>query len=568
MKSLMLISILLVSHRDQRARKVNFHPRVTLIKGTNDTGKSSLIKSIYHAFGTEPHSIHYRWKNADVISLVTFELDGDRYSIYRHRKSFSLFDSKEELIGTYHSVTNELAPALADLFNFKLKLIDRQNQSASPPPAYLLLPFYIDQDKGWVSTWCSFQNLGQFPNWKKRVISYHYGIRPDKWYELEAEKKAQVLAKDEPQRQFAALKQLKDKTRKEIARVDFDINIEFFQSEIDSLINECNSLKMDEDKYRNEMSELKILKIKLEAQVEIVKRTHDELSKDYHFALQDCEDYVGCPTCGAKYSNSFVERFEIAKDTETCRDLLTSLSNDLAKVNQSIADVKESLASSQLKQNEINLILAKKQGEVTLKDLIQLEGKRKLFDHLNAQLLPQEKILAEIEMKIETLQERMQSFDDPEHRKNIAKEYGEIFSQNAFLLNVSSLNENAFKNIDCNIDESGSDMPRAILAYFYTSLSLIKKNGNATFFPVIIDAPNQQEQDKDNLEKMLKFIRNNSKDEHQLILGLVDDCDLDYGGEIIELKEKNYLLKEEDYQHLSEEIRYYESMNLGLTEID
>ena len=51
---------------------------------------------------------------------------------------------------------------------------------------------------------------------------------------------------------------------------------------------------------------------------------------------------------------------------------------------------------------------------------------------------------------------------------------------------------------------------------------------------------------------------------YQLILGLVDDGDVDFGGDVIELTTKNYLLNEEDYPALSEEIKYYESTNLGL----
>lgn len=564
MKSLKLQSMLLVSHRDQRAKKIQFHPQATVIKGLNDTGKSSLIKSIFYAFGAEPHNVHHRWKDADVHVLITFNLDGDIYSIYRHRKSFSLFGANGYHIGSYRSVTNELAPVLGKLFNFKLKLVDRDNHSITPPPAFLFLPFYIDQDKGWVSTWNSFQSLGQFPRWKPRVISYHFGVKPDQWYELDAHKKSIISSMDEPQRQHNALKDLKDKTREQVARVDFDIDVASFKNEIDSLIKECNVLKKEENKYRYSMSELKTEKIRVEAQIEIVLHTHDELSKDYKFATHNLDNYVGCPTCGAKYDNSFAERFSIAQDTETCVDLLSSLRSDLLKIEQEVEITNSTLNETIIEQSRINSILAKKQGKIKLKDLIQLEGKRELFNHLNAELLNQEKILSRLSDEVVDIDKKMKEFDDPEHRKKIINNYGEIFSRNAFKLDVTSLNEAVFSKIDCSIDESGSDLPRAILAYFYSSLELIKQNGNATFFPIVVDAPNQQEQDRVNLLKMLKFIKDNSSNEHQLILGLVDDCDIDFDGEVIELKTKNYLLEEKDYPELSEEMKYFQSANLGL----
>ena len=58
MKSLQLENMLLVSHREKKARKIDFDPEVTVIKGENDTGKSSVIKSIQTAFGASPHNVH------------------------------------------------------------------------------------------------------------------------------------------------------------------------------------------------------------------------------------------------------------------------------------------------------------------------------------------------------------------------------------------------------------------------------------------------------------------------------------------------------------------------------
>lgn len=170
MQSLELQEMLLVSHLEKRARKVIFHPRATVIRGENDTGKSSIIKSIYHAFGAEPSNIHRRWKRANVSYLVKFSVDGTNYQIYRHGRSFSLF-SENELLGTYDSVTNELAPKLARILNFKLFLLRHDGEPATPPPAYLFLPFYIDQDIGWVKNWSSFEKLKQFKNWRKDVVN-------------------------------------------------------------------------------------------------------------------------------------------------------------------------------------------------------------------------------------------------------------------------------------------------------------------------------------------------------------------------------------------------------------
>ena len=105
-----------------RSRQIKFHPLATIIKGPNDTGKSSMIKSIWETFGAVAPNVHPRWRYANVSSLVTFQVDDERFAIFRSGSSYSLFNSHNSLIGTYHSVTNDLGPQLASIFNFQFHI--------------------------------------------------------------------------------------------------------------------------------------------------------------------------------------------------------------------------------------------------------------------------------------------------------------------------------------------------------------------------------------------------------------------------------------------------------------
>ena len=158
----------------------------------------------------------------------------------------------------------------------------------------------------------------------------------------------------------------------------------------------------------------------------------------------------------------------------------------------------------------------------------------------------------------------MEKFDTPERRREIIKEYGETLRKCTSKLGVHSLNDNAFKNINSALDESGSDLPRAVLAYFFATQSAIRANGNSTLFPIIIDSPNQQEQDPDNLQKMLKFIYKQRVPEQQIILGLVEDADVEFEGEMIVFDKKYSVLNEADYLIHASELREFEAANLAL----
>lgn len=149
MKKLLFKEIHICSRNEKKAKKVIFDPRRTLIYGKNDTGKSSLLKTIYSTFGAKPSKVNNNWKELNPVSFVRFSVDGVNYSILKDDKVYAVFDSRDEIIKLCYSVTNELRPFLADLLNFRIKLPDTSNEIITPPPAFIFLPFYIDQDTGW-----------------------------------------------------------------------------------------------------------------------------------------------------------------------------------------------------------------------------------------------------------------------------------------------------------------------------------------------------------------------------------------------------------------------------------
>jgi hypothetical protein len=78
-------------------------------------------------------------------------------------------------------------------------------------------------------------------------------------------------------------------------------------------------------------------------------------------------------------------------------------------------------------------------------------------------------------------------------------------------------------------------------------LGLIRRGENTPDCPIIIDSPNQQDQDDVNHALMLEFIRDHRPNNTQLLLCLVDDCGMDFGGSVLMLQDKDYVLRQEDY---------------------
>jgi hypothetical protein len=562
MLNFQLDELILVSHTERRARKVQFHPGATVIRGQNDTGKSSLIKSIFLALGATPAKIHERWETASVASLISFKINDGKWSLYRHGRSYSLFDANREMVGTFTSVTNELGPHLAGMFDFRLLLVDQEGKSKIPPPAFLFLPLYIDQDEGWTRNWSSFANLRQFKNPRHDVVYYHAGIRPNEWYSLKAKARELSAKREEPLHRERILKEVTMRLAQRLSNAKFDVDLAAYKRQIDRLLEQCESLKKKEQHYKDKLVELESERIRLEAQKEIVLHARQELDADYGYAAKILDEHVNCPTCGAIYANDFAERFSIARDQDRCSSLLQQIQIDLIELAGKITDQRGSLSETSREYIEVSRLLAEKQGKITLKGLIENEGKREVSAVLQGDIEIATREIAELDSELREIEGVIDGLEDKQRARRIAEEYRSWMHQYLSWLNVTTLREPAFKAIDSNIGETGSDLPRSLLAYFLSILQIIQKHGLFTHFPMVIDAPNQQEQDTRNLKRMLEVIRDHRPSQTQLVLGLVDDCGIDFGGSVVEMTERNYALIQSDYSDLARHIRPYEDANI------
>lgn len=121
-------------------------------------------------------------------------------------------------------------------------------------------------------------------------------------------------------------------------------------------------------------------------------------------------------------------------------------------------------------------------------------------------------------------------------------------------LGVETVPEKSYKTIISKVTDTGSGAPRAYLAYYYSLLGVINKYSTSTFCPIILDSPNQQEQDRSHWDMIKDFIITKQPLNSQLILGTVEFGDRQFEGEIIELNEKYHFLQEEDFEEVSHEI--------------
>jgi hypothetical protein len=114
--------------------------------------------------------------------------------------------------------------------------------------------------------------------------------------------------------------------------------------------------------------------------------------------------------------------------------------------------------------------------------------------------------------------------------------------------------EDSYSDFTAKIHDQGSDQPRAVLAYTFSVLQVMRNRASSAYCPIIIDSPIQQEQDAVNHQRILEFINDNQPDGSQLIVGVVDTKNINFGGDVIVLNQKRHVLKEDEFDKAKEEM--------------
>jgi len=551
---LLIKELKILSIPEKSAKTVTFHPQRNLITGENDVGKSSIIKSIYHSLGADVQ-FDSVWGRADAISLLTFSYNNKDYKVLRSRDHFGLFDMHGNLLQSFDSIIKGLSPYFARLFNNNLQLKQsKTNQRIPASPAIQFLPFYIDQDKSWTKPWGSFEGLGVFMSFKRDLINFVTGIRPNEYFLL-SERIDQLSAKLTALRNESdVLSSAKKTVEKHIPKPTFDIDIKAFKRDVDRLLVKLEVLKRKENEYRKNLIRKKNNETFIDNEITLVSKSIREINKDYEHSLNDPEGEISCPTCNAIYENSMVSRFGLLEDIDTCRSLLSDYLEDKKKIAKEVAKLKNQLNLQVSNVREITSLLNEKKGKIRLKDLIQNESSQQIKEIFNRSQSNYSIQISEIEEQKSSLESDRSKLNNKERKGSILSRFNTLIDLFLIKLNVHTLSSDGFKEIPSSLKSQGSDTPRALLAYYYAILFTSREFTSLPLFPLVIDSPNQQDQDATNRHRIIKFIFDNTPNDYQLILGTVDLHGVEYDGHTISPTSKLKLLDKDQFDESYAEV--------------
>lgn len=539
MKSFRFNNIWLLSHRDMKARHVNFHPHKNLILGRNHTGKTSLIRSLFQTLGAKPEGKLELW-DENTVSLVEFSVGDNNYFALHQNGHRALFDANKELIETTY-ISEKWAELFSGVVDFNLVFSDKESEVRSADPACFFLPFYINQDGSWQSEWNTFKGMKK--SWGA-ILEYFTGVCPPEYYRLKAERDQEIRQLDEQKREIKSLERARERFGRSLPLSGPKIHAENFEHEIALLTQEVSILNQEQEKLRSVAVREHDLLTSLEYQINLAQDALVSYDRDLSYLRNNSTAPLVCPVCHAEHAKSFLDVFTYAEDARVVRDLVSRLYIDAAEVRKEYKRTALELKKLNENYTRISYLLDTRRGKLNFKDVVVSMGAENAFMAFEVERKTlQNQINSHLGL-IDKFDERMIALRNPKRVKAIIANFREYYTVGRVALALPNIDTEEMR-LTSRPDLSGSGGPRSILAYYAALWRTCSDSVDAYNMPIVIDSPNQQGQDDINLPMVLKFIARELPADAQLIVGLESSADFQFDKEFRFETQYSLLIKNE-----------------------
>lgn len=552
MERLTIKKLIVISQSESRSLEVPFENGLNIILGGNKTGKSSIIKSIFTTLGCECRRIESDWKKLISTYLLLFEYGKNSYCIVRQGKKFQIFKSNRDdyscIIETY--AFHEYSNCLMDILGIKMPCISKDGKQFNVTPPLLFRFQYIDQDEGWGKIADSFSNVAYIKDWKAHTNKYVCGYLDDTYYELQAQKAEHILERDDKKKEFNYNQNFVSRITSTLTQIENIESIDGVTTDIESLLSKEEEMRKLQFSYSAEMSVLENEIYVNQHKLHMVEHNLVETKKDIEFAMTQKDELV-CPICGAVYSNGLDEQLNITSDYAHSENLMDELKNSISIATEKLEDLRKSYSEVSLEIQSVEQKIRNSQELLSYSSFYKNKGQYEIYESCKAQLEVLQRDIDSYVAKIAIIDDKINEKKSKERSKEIRGDiegYCRTFAD-AINLPKTFIKLRDFVQI---IDRTGSETPRLI--YMYQSAlylyNLYRAKSPFNFY--VVDTPNQQGQDAENLESIFKSLELFLSDDGQVIVGTERETGMEQkANNVIRLTDKRRCLNDANYaEHL------------------
>ena len=505
----------------RRSRRIEFSNGINLITSDNNSrGKSVLMKSVYHSLGADC-SFDTNIKESNILFEIEFDYGDNAYKVLRYKDSFCTFKNGSLLKYYPDGNRNDLSLFYLDELNMGVFLRARGSQIELSPPAYMFVPYYLDQDRSWKEE--------QYPFKKASSGQYYPAVTNELYfYSLGLYKKEYGLLKSEIDEISLAIKNLEkerriiDENYKTVKEANNAPTVCLSQDELDNYqrttLAAINTLLDEQNAKILELNELDKKRTKCQLRIKNNKYAIDRITED---SSTEISMTATCPNCNTKFDVELRASVINTYNTVLLENENSSLEEEVAQLDAQIKIIKQEIGIIGEKIEIARKKVSDKQTEY-----------EQYFTWVALSKLNKEQLSRITEISSEIDDFKIKKAKKEEIKRQIKKstedaknDFIDFYKKILMQLDIDDFDPNSIKAF-YKLSLSGSQYARSTLSLFFAFLYTKNKyNPNDFDWPLVIDSPREGEQDNMNSSKILNFIIQQDTSNHQCILASVNATD-------------------------------------------
>ena len=542
------------SPREKMAKTVSFSEGVNVVTSSQadgtDRGKTVLLRSLYHALGADAY-FDSKWKAEPKIYILQFSIDDHVYFIFRSGNLFKLFnEQKERISSVIHA--SDLAAELEKITGFAMKLPNRnENTLEITPPVYNYLPFYIDQDHYDGSKFSSFENLGQYSNYKEAVLFSHFGVYDEIFFDLVKQKELIGSDINKLNDRMRVLHAVQEDILAKIGTGAYSGNIDALKRELKQHQREYSEIVDKLNKCKSKLFELRDKSYELTRLISEVNKS--ERTNDVE--IQQLRKHR-CPECNSIITDTVrlkSKRFNFAEDIVIVR---TEIATSLLDINQSIqteeARYADLLTTMHLFEERV------KMNSTEINDIVRYKGLCEIRDSVITERTEVQDNIDEKENTLKEIEKELKKY--AVKKKKATGRYISILTQERTAFCIEEITIESIKKLSSVFIGSGSNKNISTIIWHMAIIQVRNEfNKDAIRFPFVIDSPNNVETDDEKKFKVIQYILDHASISPQMIISAIGFVPEDYS---LDDKSINIIYLSNEKWHLLNEQDYHQNYNL------